>query len=134
MAEKQREARPVRVSPALAMRLAGPEFRELAKFYAMGELEASPSWRTLELAARDRAHQIGITQRVCQRQCEILGGSRATLSLLVADHNAGRSGKYRVRNAAAAFIGIARGETRQSAVLDGLIGELLAFAKGAKHD
>lgn len=133
-AEKQCEARPVRVSPALAIRLAGPAFRELAEFYAMGEPGASPSWRTLEMAARERAYQIGITQGVWQRQCEMLGGSRATLCLLVADHNAGRSGKYRVRDAAAAFIGMARGEARQSAVLDRLLGELIAFAKGGRHD
>ncbi|NHF71537.1 helix-turn-helix domain-containing protein [Paracoccus xiamenensis] len=128
-AEKQCEARPVRVTPALAIRLAGPKFCELAEFYAISEPGGLPTWRSLEMAARERAHQIGITQGVWQRQCEMLGGSRTTLCLLVADHNACRSGKYRVRNAAAAFIGMARGETRQSAVLDRLIGELLAFAQ-----
>lgn len=133
-AEKQREARPMRVSPALALRLAGPEFRELVEFYAMGEPGGSPTWRSLELAARERAGQIGIAQGVWQRQCEVLGGSRAALCLLVADHNAGRSDKYRVRDTAAAFISLVRSEVRQSAVLDRLLGELIAFAKGERHD
>lgn len=133
-AEKQREARPVRVSPTLALRLAGPEFRELVEFYAMGELGGSPTWRSLELAARERACQIGIAQGVWQRQCEVLGGSRAVLCLLVADHNAGRSDKYRVRDTAAVFISMVRSEARQSAVLDRLLGELIAIVKGGRHD
>lgn len=133
-AEKQCEARPVRVSPALALRLAGPEFRELIEFYAMGERGGSATWRSLELAARERGCQIGIAQGIWQRQCEILGGSRAALCLLVADHNAGRSDKYRVRDTAAAFISMVRSEARQSAVLDRLLGELIAFAKGGCHD
>lgn len=133
-AEKQREARPVRVCPALALRLAGPEFRELVEFYAMGEPAGSPTWRSLELAARERAGQIGIAQGVWQRQCEVLGGSRTALCLLVADHNAGRSDRYRVRDTAAAFISMVRSEVRQRAVLDRLLGELIAFAKGERHD
>lgn len=133
-AEKQCEVRPVRVSPALALRLAGPEFRGLVEFYAMGEQEGSPTWRSLELAARERAGQIGIAQGVWQRQCEVLGGSRAALCLLVADHNAGRSDRYRVRDTAAAFISMVRSEVRQRAVLDRLLGELIAFAKGGRHD
>lgn len=133
-AEKQREARPVCVSPALALRLAGPEFRKIVEFYAMGEPGGSPTWRSFERAARERACQIGIAQGVWQRQCEILGGSRAALCLLVADHNAGRSGKYQVRDTAAAFIRMVRSEARQSAVLDRLLGELIAFAKGGCHD
>ncbi len=133
-AEKQREARPVRVSPALALRLAGPEFRELVELYAMGEPGGSPTWRSFELAARERACQIGIAQGVWRRQCEVLGGSRAALCLLVADHNALRSDKYRVRDTAAGFISMVRSEARQSAVLDRLLGELIAFTKGGRHD
>lgn len=133
-AEKAREIRPVRVSPALALRLAGPDFIELAEFYAMAEPGSSPSWRSLEMAARERAHQIGITQGVWQRQCEMLGGSRATLCLSVADHNAGRPGNYRVRDTAGAFVGLVRREARQSAVLDRLLGELMSFTRGMNHD
>ncbi len=133
-AEKRCEARPVNVSPALAIRLAGPEFRELVEFYAMGEPGGSLTWRCLEMAARERACQIGIAQGVWHRQCEILGGSRAALCLLVADHNAGRTDNYRVRDTAAAFISMVRREARQSAVLDRLLGELITFSKVMRHD
>ena len=129
-AKKARQPQPVRITPALAMLLAGAEFQEIIGFYAGGVAGGPPDWRSMEMAARDRAHQLGISTGVWQRQCEILGSERAVLCLLVADHNAGRADKYTVRDAAGAFINMVRSEATQKAVLDRLLGELIGFAKG----
>ena len=131
--EKARQPQPVRITPALAMLLAGAEFQEIIAFYAQGVAGRPPDWRSMEMAARDRAHQLGISTGVWQRHCEILGSERAVLCLLVADHNAGREDKYKVRDAAGAFINMVRSEAAQKAVLDRLLGELIGFAKG-KHN
>ncbi|MCI2395607.1 helix-turn-helix domain-containing protein [Aliiroseovarius sediminis] len=129
-AEKARHPQPVRITPSLAMLLAGAEFQEIIGFYAGGAAGGPPDWRSMEMAARDRAHQLGVSTGVWQRQCEILGSERAVLCLLVADHNAGRADKYTVRDAAGAFVNMVRSEAAQKAVLDRLLGELIGFAKG----
>ena len=129
-AERRQEPQPVRITPTLAMLLASAEFQEIIGFYAEGVAGGPPDWRSMEMAARDRAHQLGISTGVWQRQCEILGSERAVLCLLVADHNAGRADKYTVRDAAGAFINMVRSEATQKAVLDRLLGELIGFAKG----
>lgn len=69
-AMKRREPKSVCVSPTLALRLAGIDFREAIEFYALNDRGGVPSWRSMELAARDRADQIGITSGVWQRQCD----------------------------------------------------------------
>lgn len=127
-AAKQADPQPVRISPAVALRLASPAFREIIELYAQGGFGGPPCWRNMELAAQDRAYQIGITSRTWQRQCQILGSERAVLCLLVADHNAGRTDRFQVENAAGAFINMVRSEARQSAVLDRLLGELIDFS------
>lgn len=129
-AGKPREPHPVHVTPVLAMLLASAEFQEITAFYAQGVAGGPPDWRSMEMAARDRAHQLGITSGVWQRQCEQLGSERAVLCLLVADHNARRTDKYAVRDAAGAFINMVRSEAAQKAVLDRLLGDLIGFAKG----
>lgn len=128
-AEKAREPQRVRVTPELAMLLASAEFHEIIAFYVQGKDGVTPDWRMMELAARDRAHQLGITTGVWQRQCKVLGSERAVLCLLVADHNAGRVDKFGVANAAGAFINMVRSEAQHRAVLDRLLGELLCFVQ-----
>ena len=127
-ATKRFMPQPVRISPAVALRLAGPAFREIIELYALGSSGRSPNWRDMELAAQERAYQIGVTAGDWHRQCEVLGSERAILCLLVADHNAGRTDGYQVRNAAGAFIKMVRSEARQSVVLDRLLGELIDFS------
>ncbi|MAM08855.1 MAG: hypothetical protein CML23_00015 [Rhizobiaceae bacterium] len=120
-----RKAIGLRTSPAQAWRLAGSVMRETIQAYSTAlEPGRPPSWQVIELAARDRASQLGVTLSVWQQHCERLGASRTALCLLIADRNAERSDRFAVSDPAAAFVGMAREEHRQMAVLDALIGEL----------
>jgi hypothetical protein len=59
-----------------------------------------------------------------------LGPKRAALCLMIADRNTERTDGYRVRKtAAAAFVGMARSEARQGAVIDSLFGELMTYVE-----
>jgi hypothetical protein len=63
-----------------------------------------------------------------------LGAEQAALCLMIADRNSSRSDRYRVKKSpAAAFVGMVRAEARQVAVIDGLLGELIAFAGGQRE-
>lgn len=134
-AEKQHEARRVRTTPTQVALLASEPLREIIEFYWSGlDNRGALSPRTIQMAAKERADQLGVNSSVWERHCRVLGEERTALCLLVADRNAGRSDKYRVRDTAAAFINMARSEARQSAVLDRLLGELITFVKGGRHD
>lgn len=87
----------------------------------------------MEMAARERAHQLGITAVVWQQRqcCDILSSEQAILCLLVVDHNIGRTGEHVARNATA-FINMIRSEAQQTAVLDCLLGELIGFTRGQR--
>lgn len=60
---------------------------------------------------------------------EYWGEERTLLCLMIADRNSERLDGYRVRDAAAAFIGMVRSEARRRAIVDSLFGELIVFAK-----
>lgn len=53
---------------------------------------------------------------------------------MIADRNSERLDSYRVRDAAAAFIGMARSEARQGAVINSLLGELIGNVGGQRND
>lgn len=133
-AKKGPELRSVSTTPGQVALLASKQLREIIELYweAVDE-RGSLSWRTIMFAARDRANQLGISLSVWQRQCDMLGDQRAALCLMIADRNAARTDAYRVRDAAAAFIGMARSEARQGAVINGLIGELMNGARDGDH-
>ncbi|VDC28631.1 helix-turn-helix domain-containing protein [Pseudogemmobacter humi] len=125
---------PPTTSPEQVMLLAGPEFRDVIGLYAEGLSPGKPpSWRALTLAARDRAMMIGISGAQWATSCDLFGETRSVLCLLIADRNAGRIGRYRVRDTAAAFIGMAKAEARGKAVLASLIGELVQFSRSNEH-
>lgn len=133
-AEKPRDARPVRTTPAQMALLASEPLREIIELY-WGALDQRGllSWRAITMAARDRAHQLGISAGVWQRQCAMLGEDRAALCLMIVDRNAERSDGYRVRDAAGAFIGMVRSEARQGAVINSLLGELIGNVEGHRN-
>lgn len=134
-AEKQREARPVRTTPAQVALLASKPFQELIELYWNAvDNRGALSWRTIQMAARDRADQLGIRSGVWQRQCDVLGEERTALCLMIADCNSERLDGYRVRDAVAAFIGMARSEARQGAVINSLLGELIGNVGGQRND
>lgn len=133
-AEKPRDARPVRTTPAQVALLASEPLREIIELYWGALDQRGPlSWRAITMAARDRAHQLGISAGVWQRQCAMLGEDRAALCLMIADRNAERSDGYRVRDAAGAFIGMVRSEARQGAVINSLLGELIGNVEGHRN-
>ena len=55
------------------------------------------------------------------------------LCLMIADRNAERLDGYRVRDAAAAFIGMARSEACQGLVVKSLLGELIGTVGGQRN-
>ena len=52
---------------------------------------------------------------------------------MIADRNADRSDDYRVRDTAAAFVGMARSEARQGVVVNSLLGELIGNHGGQRN-
>lgn len=113
--------RQTQTSVGQARNLAGQRMREYIDLYACGK---PPDWRAVVLAAKDRAYELGISSREWWNRCTQIGESRTALCLIVVDRNATRISSFGVRNAAAAFTGLARKEARQAAILDSLIGEL----------
>lgn len=133
-AEKQARPRPIRTTPEQVWLLASERFREFLAFYAEGLGKGrAPDERCLVMAARDLAMNIGISGQEWARGCAMLGETRTALCLLIADRNASRLDGFRVRDAAAAFVGMVRKEARQGAVVDALLGELIAFSKECGH-
>jgi len=119
--EMPREKVRVNANPAHARLLAGPQLREYIDFYACGR---PPDYQSITRAAHDRAYELGISSLLWRERCIQIGEFRTALCLIVADRNSERGGTFSVDNAAASFIGMARKEARQIAVLDGLLGEL----------
>jgi len=133
-AAKQRDTQPVRTTPAQVALLASKPFQELIEVYWRAvDNRGALSWRAIHMAARDRADQLGIKSGVWRRQCGVLGEERTALCLMIADRNSERLDGYRVRDAAAAFIGMARSEARQGAVINSLLGELIGNVGGQRN-
>lgn len=131
--EGWQSGQPVRTSPAHAALLASESLREIIELYWNAlDNRGSLSWRTIHMAAKDRAVQLGIGSKAWQRHCGVLGEERTALCLMIADRNSERLDGYRVRDAAAAFIGMARLEARQSAVINSLLGELIGNVGGLR--
>ena len=130
-AVKRRNDQPLRTTPAQAALLASRELREIVELYWNAQDQGGQvSWSSVLSAARERAHQLGVSGALWQRQCDLLGAQRTALCLVVADRNAERTDDYRVRNAAKAFAGMTRQEAQKGGVIDSLLGELIAFAGG----
>lgn len=124
-AEKHRDVQSVCTTPAQLALLASRPLQELIELYWNEVDNRGPlSWRTIQLATREQANQLGIRSSTWQRQCDLLGIKRAAICLVIADRNAERTDGFKVRNAAAAFVGLARSEAIKKAVVDRLIGEL----------
>lgn len=134
-AERRHDVQPIRTTPAQVALLASEPFQELIEVYWIAvDNRGALSWRTIQMAARDLADQLGIRSGVWQRQCGVLGEERTALCLMIADRNSERLDGYRVRDAAAAFIGMARSEARQGAVINSLLGELIGNVGGQRND
>lgn len=128
--EKQRDAQPVRTTPAQVAMLASEPLREIIEYYwnALDDRGAL-SQQTIQKAVKERAHQLGVYSSVWMRHCIELGEERTALCLMIADRNSERVDGYRIRKtAAAAFIGMARSEARQGSVVNSLLGELIGTA------
>lgn len=133
-AKKRDNAQSIRTSPAQVALLASKPLREIIELYWNAfDNRGRLTWQSVQLAAKDRAHQLGIHGGVWQRQCRILGEERTALCLVIADRNADRTDAYRVRNAAAAFVGMARSEARQGMVVNSLLGELNCSDGGPRN-
>ncbi|WP_299147224.1 helix-turn-helix domain-containing protein [uncultured Tateyamaria sp.] len=133
-AERRDDAQPVRTSAAQVALLASAPLREIIELYWNAlDNRGRLSWQSVQSAAKDRANQLGISAVTWQRQCRALGQDRTALCLMIADRNADRSDAYRVRDAAAAFVGMARSEARQGMVVNSLLGELLGSDEGQSN-
>jgi hypothetical protein len=118
-AEKQHDVQPVRTTPAQVALLASESLREIIEFYWNAlDSRGALSPQTIQKAAKERAYQLGVNSSVWERQCRELGEERTALCLMIADRNSERLDGYRVREAAAAFIGMARSEARQGTVIN----------------
>ncbi|MCG7494109.1 helix-turn-helix domain-containing protein [Thalassobius sp. Cn5-15] len=130
-AEKRPTTQPVRTTPAQVALLASAPLREIIELYWNAlDNRGQLSWQTIQMAVRERAGQLGIKTGVWQRHCDALGPERTALCLMIADRNSERADGYRVRDAAGAFIGMARSEARQGAVINSLFGELISHVGG----
>jgi hypothetical protein len=130
-AKKRRETQPLRTTPAQVALLASEPLQEIIEFYWSAlDNGGAPSPKTIQKAAKERASQLGINSSVWERQCRALGEDRTALCLMIADRNARRVDGYRVRDAAGAFVGMARSEARQGAVVNSLLGELIGNLGG----
>ncbi len=119
-----------RVSVAQAMLLASDGLREAVHLYSQAiEPVGIPSWQAITQAARDRAHVLGISGADWAMAKDQLGEPRTAICLLIADRNADRHDRFAVRNSAAAFIGLVRKNSRDSAVTEALLGELKQHVK-----
>lgn len=86
------------------------------------------SWQVVVMAAKERAHMIGISGEQWAVGCDLLGEVRTTFGMLLVDRNAMRQDGYRVENPAASFAGLVRKEAREQSVIDCLMAELRAHA------
>ena len=133
-AKKRDDAPPVRTTPAQVALLASVPLRGIIEFYWNAlDNRGHLSWQSIHLAAQDRANQLGISAGIWQRQCGGLGEERTALCLMIADRNAERLDDYRVRDAAAAFIGMTRSEAHQGMVVNSLLGELIGNDGGPRN-
>ncbi len=133
-AEEQEDAPLVRTTPAQVALLASEPLREIIELYWNAfDNRGRLSWQAVQLAAKERADQLGISGGIWQRQCRTLGEEKTALCLMIADRNADRSDEYRVKDAAAAFIGMARSEARQGLVVNSLLGELIGNDGGPRN-
>ncbi|TQM94895.1 helix-turn-helix domain-containing protein [Roseinatronobacter monicus] len=134
-AKRRCETQPPRTTPTQVALLASGPLREIIELYWNALDKRGPlSWQTIQMAARDRANHLGIRTGVWCRQCAMLGEERAALCLMIADRNANRLDGYRVRDVAGAFVGMARSEARQGAVVNSLLGELIGNLGGPRND
>lgn len=133
-ANKRDDAQPIQTSPAQVALLASEPLREIIELYWNAfDNRGRLSWQSVQLAAKDRAGQLGISGGIWKQQCRELGEERTALCLMIADRNADRSDAYRVRDAAAAFIGMARSEARQGSIVSNLLGELIGSDGGQRN-
>jgi hypothetical protein len=133
-AKKRDDAPPVRTTPAQVALLASVPLRGIIEFYWNAlDNRGHLSWQSIHLAAQDRANQLGISAGIWQRQCGGLGEERTALCLMIADRNAERLDDYRVRDAAAAFIGMTRSEAHQGSIVSNLLGELIGNDGGPRN-
>jgi len=133
--KRRDDAQPAHTTTAQVALLASEPLREMIELYWNAfDNRGRLSWQSIHLAAQDRATQLGISAGVWQRQCGMLGQERTALCLMIADRNADRLDDYRVRDAAAAFIGMTRSEARQGLVVNSLLGELVGNDGGQRND
>lgn len=126
----QAERRVPRTSPDQVILLASVGFREVISLYADALTPGGPpTWQVMGLAARERAAMIGISGAQWAASCDLLGEAQSVLCLLIADRNAARTGRFRVRDAASAFVGMVHAEARGKAITTALLGELVQFSK-----
>jgi len=133
-AKRQGNVQPLRTTPAQVALLASEPLREIIEFYWSAlDNRGALSPQTIQRAAKERAYQLGVSSSVWERRCRVLGEERTALCLVIADRNAERLDGYRVRDAAAAFIGMARSEARQGLVVKSLLGELIGTVGGQRN-
>ncbi|MEP1353740.1 helix-turn-helix domain-containing protein [Ascidiaceihabitans sp.] len=126
MPEKRHDVQPLRTTPAQVALLASEPLRAIIEFYWSAlDNRGALSPQTIQRAAKERAYQLGVSPSVWERLSRVLGEERTALCFMIADRNAERLDGYRVRDAAAAFIGMARSEARQGLVVNSLLGELI---------
>ncbi|WP_281858568.1 hypothetical protein [Litoreibacter halocynthiae] len=132
---KQRSRQPIRTRPAQVALLANVPLREIIEYYWNTlDNRGALSPQTIQMAVKERAHQPGVKSSVWKRHCKELGQERTALCLIIANRNSEPVDGYRVRKTAtAAFIGMARSEARQGAVVNSLLGELIGTTEGQRY-
>ena len=73
-AKRQDDAPPVRTTPAQVALLASEPLREIIEFYWSAlDNRGALSPQTIQKAAKERAYQLGVSPRVWERRCRVLG-------------------------------------------------------------
>ncbi|MEZ5910966.1 MAG: hypothetical protein R3D84_01055 [Paracoccaceae bacterium] len=125
------KSREMHITPVQVRDLASAELREAIELYQEADEEdRTPSWRCIVLATRERAMMLGLSGADWDTARDRLGEIRVALCLLIADRNATRDDRFKVRDTIAAFVGLVRKSSRDQAVLQTLLIELMHFAFG----
>lgn len=125
------KSREMHITPVQVRDLASAELREAIELYQEADEEdRTPSWRCIVLATRERAMMLGLSGADWDTARDRLGEIRVALCLLIVDRNATRDGRFKVRDTIAAFVGLVRKSSRDQAVLQTLLIELMHFAFG----
>jgi hypothetical protein len=117
----RKATKPEAATPAQIVTHASEELRGAIALYASGSGEApcSPSWETLQLAARDTAFQAEVSRKIWENALLKLGEEYVVLAFAVVHRNAQRTGtRWHVDNVPACFTNLIKAASHDKSCID----------------